>query len=201
MSTSYYTVCYLLLTRNTSFLKESNYIVFAIIIFFVLSYFYGIVLHEIGKIVFEHIKQFDNNTERLCEKPEGSSNNRLNRIELEFTQYIKSIRCFICKTDFNYALSKLKYSNCSLKKIDAYHSIYGQSRGLMISFIIHFMCLYLFCFVKMDSIPISTFQVIPYIFIFDFLMIILFQVRSYRYYMSWIRNVYYQYYFEFNKKT
>lgn len=203
ISTSYYTTCYILLTENSALLKESKYNVFAIVIFIFLSYFYGIILHEIGKIVYDHGIKFDieKNTNRLCEKYGCNSNNRLNKIDSEFEQYIKTIRCFVCKTDFNYALSDLKYSNCNLKKIDAYHSIYGQSRGLMISFIIHFICLYLFCLVKMESIHISTIQVIPCIFVFDFLMIILFQVRSYRYYMSWIRNVYYQYYFECNKKT
>ena len=58
MSTSFYLFCYWLLTGDI-IAKDSSNMVFVIIVFLILSYMYGIILHEIGKIIIDHFKSFD----------------------------------------------------------------------------------------------------------------------------------------------
>lgn len=200
ISASYYTFSYCLLTGNSRFLYDDNINAITIGVICIFSYLYGIILHETGKIVFDIGKRFnaEKKKKQLCEEQRESS---LLDIDTEYNEYIKKIRKFVYETDFNFALCKLKYSDCNTRKIDAYHSIYGQSRGLMISFVIHFALLFAFGYNRADIILTANIHYISYLAVFDCVMFVLFLIRSYRYFLSWIRNVYYQYYFLYHKRT
>ena len=103
---------------------------------------------------------------------------------------------FIKINSFHKILAVLKYSSEDRNKIDKYHSIYGQSRGLMFSFIINLISILVIVVLNYSnyiSMSLDWF-VVAVLLAFDIVMIILFFVRSYRYLLSWIRNVYIQYY-------
>ena len=115
-------------------------------------------------------------------------------MEDEFRDYTNKISFFVRYNEFNYSLNQLKYLGKN-KRIDSYHSIYGQARGMTISFIINIIFIIIICVESPNLIPYSNIRYIAYIIIFDCIMFVVFLIRTYRYYLSWIRNVYYQFYF------
>jgi len=195
MTTSYYAVCYSIVTGNYHYFIKSTS-VFKVLIFLIISYLCGIILHEIGKLIFDNLKTFD--AEKKKEEISNKTINQVsNNIEKEYINIIKKIKNFVCNNDFNYILGKLKYTAKSTRKIEAYHSIYGQARGMLVSFFINISFVVFLLVLNNDSMSYRNKLYVACIIVFDCIMIKIFYLRTYRYFLVWIRNVYYQAYFEF----
>lgn len=194
MSTAYYSLSYWIVTGDDNIWGiKSSFI--SIISLLMLSYLYGIILHEIGKLLFDDFERF--NSETIKNKLLNSSSKPRFKMEREFKENMNEICGFVEIYNFNYILGRIKYSDCDKRRIDSYHSIYGQARGLMISFILHILTLLLLCLIKPETIANQKKLYLGFIIAFDSIMIILFFIRAYRYFLTWIRNVYIMFFFEF----
>ncbi len=160
-----------------------------IIIYTAVAFFIGIILHEIGKIIADLIPCFElsNINTRIYEKEIKKCPRVLvfKRIKYEYQQaHIKNRIVRNKKVeDFEKAISVLKYNkDVSTSRVDKYHSIYALSRSLCLCFIIHAI----FVLFNWNTL----------LFITDILLACLFYLRTYRYFHSWVKNVYLQYYKE-----
>lgn len=157
-----------------------------VILYTAVAFFVGIVLHEIGKILADIVPWFclsDINTRMYKKDIQKRPVLLLKRIRYEYQQAHK--KNDIVKNnqvvDFDKAISSLKYNEkVNTKRIDKYHSIYALSRSLFLCFLIHaiIICFYWNLF----------------LFITDLFLMLLFFVRTYRYFYSWVKDVYLQYY-------
>ncbi len=186
--------------------------VITIIVFLMISYLYGIILHEFGKIVYDCFSLFKINTlinkTINIDKAESFFHKLpvISTIDVEFNNImtqtvsegsaVNAAKMYIKNNAFHSIIAKMKYSSEDRNKIDKYHSIYGQSRGLMFSFIINLISILVIVALNYSNyISMSIdWLIVTVLLAFDIVMIILFFVRSYRYLLSWIRNVYIQYY-------
>lgn len=118
---------------------------------------------------------------------------RLNVFKIIRKDYQKAIDTVIPKNiyleiKFEKAITFLKYNNIiSTKRIDTYHAVYALSRSLSLGHIVH-MIIVILSWMCTDN-GISA----VYIAI-DIMMAILFFERAYRYFYSWIKNIFIQYY-------
>ena len=160
-----------------------------IILYTAVAFFIGIVLHEIGKVIADLIPCFKLSkiNTRIYEKEIKMCPRILvfKRIRYEYQQSHIGNKLVKNKKveDFEKAISELKYNkNINTSRVDKYHSIYALSRSLCLCFIIHAI--------------IMLFSWNPFLLIADILFAHLFYLRTYRYFHSWVKNVYLQYYKE-----
>lgn len=170
-------------------ISESNKL---LILFTAVAYVVGAILHELGKFVVERDMLFEYKNAQKTVRPDDQSHKGLfYYISQENERIMRAAIPDITDDalDFDKAMSNLKYRDTTgTSRIDKYHSIYGLSRSLTICFIIH-------AFSGIMAIVIwNDIAYIPGIAL-DCVLALLFWVRTYRYYCSWIRNVLIQYHF------
>lgn len=173
-----------------------------IFLYTIVAYTVGIVLHELGKYSYDLLKWF--NSENISyfnlkstKKPAfrffkrmkydyNKSIDIVNKNNISLNSLLIAKKPKLC---FEEARSHLKYNNTNinLKRIDVYHSIYALSRSLSIAFLIHIIIV---------IISLSKyFETINWSFILiDILCAFLFLCRAYRYYLSWVKNTFIQYF-------
>lgn len=97
---------------------------------------------------------------------------------------LKQIYKYNPKITLDKMISYLKHNDLT-RVVDKYHSLYGLNRGILVGLSIHllFSCVMIF-FVCNKSLCFI---------IFDIYAIYIFYIRTYRYYTSWIKNVFVQY--------
>lgn len=162
-----------------------------IILYTAVAYFIGVILHEVGKIIWNI--PFD----RLKNKVKFKEYNPICPIRKIEEKTVDAITTTIdldefYETSFDKAISYLKYNNnISTKRIDLYHSVYAFSRSMLFSFAIHFF-ITLFSPLLLDPNWLS----LIFTLVIDAAIGLMFYVRAYRYFMSWTKNVYIQYFFE-----
>lgn len=154
------------------------------------AYLLGVVLHELGKIIIDAFPCFclsDINT-RIYQKDIKRCPKilLLKRIKYEHQQAHKKYGIVVNRdnkaVEFEKAICFLKYDkNVSTRRIDTYHSVYALSRSLCLCFLSHLI------------IVSHTTQNL-YLLFTDLILVFLFFIRTYRYFHSWVKNVYIQYY-------
>jgi len=171
-----------------------------IFLYTVVSYTVGVVLNELGKLSFDHIALFD--YEKIFYFDESLIKKKsifpFKQIRYSYNRTIKNIRkndillkdilSEVTPIPFEVARSKLKYHrNLNTERMDVYHSIYALSRSLSIAFVIHIVC------AIVSTLPcFTTIHVV--IIVLDGILAYVFFVRAYRYFLSWIKNTYIQYF-------
>lgn len=162
-----------------------------VILYTAVAYFLGVILHEVGKILADFIpcfRTYDTNTRIYKKVIHKRPNGLFRRIKYEYQQALMQNNIVhdnkneVEVIEFEKAISSLKYDkNNSTKRIDMYHSVYALSRSLCLCFLGHAIIL---AFVHWNLFLLIT----------DAIMALLFFERSYRYFHSWVKNVYLQYY-------
>lgn len=162
-----------------------------VILYTAVAYFLGVILHEVGKILADFIPCFrtdDINTRIYKKVIHKRPNGLFRKIKYEYQQVLMQNNTLPDNKnkgeviEFDKAISSLKYDkNISTKRIDTYHSVYALSRSLCLCFLGHAIIL---VFVHWNLFLLIT----------DAIMALLFFERSYRYFHSWVKNVYLQYY-------
>lgn len=163
-----------------------------IILYSVVAYTVGVVLHELGKMIADRIALFDFSEAKKQAYCEGTPKGFGAKIRAEHKEIIESFipKEAYQKMTFHAAVCDLKYKNgISVKRINLYHSIYAMSRGLFLCFSAHALAeIIAFLYKAKPS------NAVFYIVLFDVAMAVFFLERAYRYFLSWIRNVFTQYY-------
>ena len=160
-----------------------------VLLYTAVAYFLGVILHELGKMLWwsspDKIKNKIINKEYSIFCP-------IRKIEEENITAIESTIEYnaFSTTSFDKAISVLKYNNnINTKRIDLHHSAFAFSRSMFWCFFVHFwttLLSYVFINPNLCVLIIMCFMDI-------FIMYIL-GIRTYRYYFSWIRNCYLQYF-------
>lgn len=160
------------------------------------AYIVGVILHELGKIFADFISLFDfsNVNKRiknrnLKERPNWYRVFR--KIDYEYQEALaqNGITDMDNIIGFDKAISYLKYNETiSTKRIDTYHAVYALSRSLCLCFIGHSVCIWLSLLCNNNILSCIC------IFIVDCSCVLLFIIRTYRYFHTWVKNVYIQYY-------
>lgn len=178
-----------------SMLQEFNadYSLLLIFIFCVTAYIIGIYLHELGKLFCEiigsnfNVNQVADIKVKMCQCCFSESKKPLLH-PIKYRKYCVAQQLNKLKSDITLdeAISYLKHKEAT-KLIDKYHSIYGLTRGIFIGFCLHFSVFAILTIIhhfKLTMVCIS---------LFDIFSIYLFYIRTYRYYMTWVKNVFIQY--------
>ena len=187
-----------------------------ILMFTVVAYTVGTVLHELGKILFDRwdslnmqkVSYFDG----IDQRPAWFKIRK--QIQWEYNIHIASIkkghislRALLEdgidgeKITVSMANNKLTYKYGRPEKIGKTHAIYGLNRSLLIGFVIHLLtmvCMAIF----MHSRGLEfSWSLCVCLVLLDAALILVFFVRSYRYLLAYVRNVYIQYFFfEYDSK-
>lgn len=160
-----------------------------VIMYSVVAYCVGVVLHEIGKALAERTSWFSPATVINCMDPQMVEKRGLWwRIRLETAEIInESIKAPVSsQLNFHQAIAFLKFEGTMhTKRIDTYHSVYALSRSLALCFTFHITA-------EVLAIMFTELHCKAAIgmLIFDIIMAMIFLGRAYRYYHSWVRNAY-----------
>lgn len=163
-----------------------------IILYTAVAYVLGVILHETGKLLAGLIPCFYPPIVKELADYTGQPTRYGSGVKGEYVNAIESVipQKAYKEMNFEEAISNLKFNNnISTKRIDTYHSVYALARSLTLCFCIH--CgieLILWLSSEMSN---KSAEIIMFI---DFIMAILFFDRTYRYYYSWIRNIFVQYF-------
>lgn len=162
-----------------SILKEfqSDFSIMFIFLFCILAYYLGVVFHEIGKGITDLKGPFTFQT--LLKIKNEKRANIFTRRFVELTK-IQDCSPEEINTNIYDVLELVKKDKIDTSSIEKARSIYGLSRSITISFVIHIviLCVYL-C---NSYIVNATFWVVDAVFI------ILFLFRTIRYYYIWIQK-------------
>ena len=163
-----------------------------IILYSAVAYTTGVILHELGKLLAERTTLFSTSTVKNCSFCKMAHKGFGGKIREEYKSIVSSVipnKKYI-SMKFHEALNELKCdSKVCTKRIDTYHSVYGMSRSLSLSFIIHAV-------VELAVFLCGNFgdRVILIFIVADIILSIFFLNRAYRYFCSWVRNVFIQRY-------
>lgn len=171
------------------------------IMYSVVAYTIGVILHELGKVIVERHKCFYPNSVIKIFKSNAIDKEPGWRIRKEQKDIVNSI---IPKKEYNEeyfhtACTHIKYDkDFNSQKTNKYHSIYALSRSLTLCFSLHF-AIYPLVYLLGLILQITSFSLLDafvrlIITITDMLLSILFSIRTYRYYIAWIKNTIVQYY-------
>lgn len=162
-----------------STLKEfqSDFSIMFIFLFCILAYYLGVVFHEIGKGITDLKQPFTFNTLLKLRNKK-----HLNFFAKRFIALTNIKCCLPQNLNMNIydVLESIKRKNINISSIEKARSIYGFSRSVMISFIIHIVLLCIYTF--------NSYVVDVYFWIIDAIFIVLFLFRSVRYYYKWIQK-------------
>ena len=168
----------------------SDYSLLLILIYSVIAYLIGIVLHELGKWIFDvpqkyYIQQINEiiDTKRDFSK---RCNRWLHPNEYERYKVKRVLNNLKEDILLDEAISELKHEKRT-DVINKYHAIYGLSRGLFIG-----MCITLIISL-ITSFNIKLNQATLLILGINIFLLFILYCRTYRSYMEWIKNVFIQY--------
>jgi len=165
-----------------------------LILYTVIAYLIGVILHEAGKLFSDHI--FKLTPEKCLEKAFSPKKLKFpfRRVRNNFATAIKDIIQDEAYKEitFHKANYGLRFNrNADKKKIESYHAVYALSRSLFLCFFLH-----LFAEVAAYYDGSITCRNAIIMSILDVFLIILFWIRTVRYYYSWNKNLIIHYYVE-----
>lgn len=168
-----------------------------IILYTAVAYFAGVILHEAGKIIADFTKCFNfssiNSRCNLAISERPKFFHIFKRIKFEYKHTLNDNGINIdTLNSFDKAISCLKFGkNINTKRIDTYHSVYALSRSLCLCFLGHIILYSVYAIWACCG----NWSVKPnlWLIIFDIIAIALFFIRTYRYFHTWVKNVYLQY--------
>ena len=169
-----------------------NELYLIIILYTAVSYFIGVILQEIGKVLIDIIPMFDLRKADNFLNDKTTGKGLFKKIYNAFAKEVQETIPKANRSDISFykAYSYIKHSgNTNTKKIDKYHSVYALARSLSLCFFTHF----LFQGVSWLWLSAPSFPSLV-IMSTDLLLVVLFMERSYRYFNSWIREAFVQYY-------
>ena len=156
---------------------QSDFSIMFIFLFCILAYCLGVVYHEIGKAIHDLKPPFTFHT-LLKLRNKKHLNVFIKRfITLTSTECCPFENLNMTVYD---ALESVKRKNANISSIEKSRSIYGFSRSLMISFVMH---VFLLCIYVCKSYLINM-----AFWIADLFFIALFLFRTIRYYYIWIQK-------------
>ena len=174
-----FTIIYLYNIDIISVLKDfqSDFSIMFIFLFCILSYYLGVVFHEIGKCINDLKKPFTFHT--LSKYRDKKHPNIFIKRFIALT----NTKCYsFDNQNMNIydVLESIKRKNINVSSIEKARSIYGFSRSITISFIIH---VFLLCIYVCNSYIVNTM-----FWIVDSIFIVIFLHRTIRYYYIWIQK-------------
>lgn len=176
--------------------EEFSQVYLLIFLYTAVAYTIGIILHELGKWIYEGPFLFkERKITTGININDKSMFPPIRQIQEEYEETIKCIiqpkewpKFFASNMCFKKAYLCLKYDEkTTTGRVDTYHSIYGLSRSLFVAFVLHIGIVILS--------NVSTFPSIHILLILvDVALILIFYCKAYRFYLNWIKNTYIQYY-------
>ena len=167
---------------------DSGYII--AILYTAVAYTVGVVLHELGKLVSDHI--FKLSPQRIKAVADYVPKNYRIVMRKEYKLAIEANiprEHYEC-AEFDKANSELKYNQIASKKAESTHAIYALSRSLFLCVVLH-----IFFFVGLAlRLGQIGWRALVVILLIDAVLAMLFAIRTYRYYYAWIKNVFIQHY-------
>lgn len=164
-----------------------------LILYTMVAYFVGVVLHEVSKLIVERLNSFE--IQKI--KSFAYNGTRHKGIGCHIKNHYKeAIESNILdegeyqKLNFDKAMCCLKYTNkTGTARIDRYHSVYALARSLAVCFMSHsIICLVSAMVENNASREVSS------IIMLDLVLFFVFSERTYRYLCLWIENTFIQYY-------
>ena len=173
-----------------------------IILYTAIAYIIGVILHEAGKLIADTFNCFSfqliNTRNNISSLRHPKIFHILYRIRYEYKQELDNNGIDIDKVvNFDRAISYLKYDEgTSTKRIDTYHAVYALSRSLCLCFLGHIVLSLIVIAIILLPCYLNNWDCKPYIYfcVIDFILLLLFFLRTYRYFHTWVKNVYIQYY-------
>lgn len=171
---------------------EQGYMV--IILYTVVAYMIGVILHEAGKLFSDHFLKLT--PEKCMKNAYGRENvgKFFGGVRNDFKTSIEENIPEVAhkKIPFHQANYGLRLnSKADKKKVESYHAVYALSRSLFLCFLIHplaeVLALITGCVTWWNALIMI---------ILDAGCIFLFWVRTIRYYYSWVKNLVIHYYME-----
>ena len=161
---------------------QCDYSLLIIFAFCLLSYFCGVIFHELGKGISDMIKPFDLNTIfRLRSKRLLFLKKRL----IKFTLSIDENKYTSKNPSVYDAMNYIRNNNIDkMARIDKSRSIYGFSRGSAIGIIAHAILLVVYAFAAKSWNSIIGFSII------DLFLCTIFLFRTFRYKYIWIEKAF-----------
>lgn len=193
-----------------------------IILYTVIAYVVGVVLHELGRFIADLFNLFRANDIQLTiseDQKSVPSTSGFSKTKKSFKSFGKRLSIFkqirlknitkinsiingnkSCEVSFETAISTIKFRNLSsLLQVDKHHSIYALARSLSLTFLLH-LVVSLFVACHSYKTPNFSYAISPLYYICDCALAFLFFLRAYRYFYSWVKSVYLQYYYITNSK-
>lgn len=176
--------------------EELSQVYLLIFLYTAVAYTIGIILHELGKWIYEgHLLFKDKEIKTGIKINDKSIFPPIRQIQEDYDETIKCIiqpkewtEFFADNMCFKKAYLCLKYDEkITTRRGDTYHSIYGLSRSLSVAFILHIVIVIISNLSSFASIHIMLLLV-------DVALVLIFYCKAYRFYMNWIKNTYIQYY-------
>ena len=181
-----------------------------IFVFITLAYPLGVIFHELGKILFDlfpsyKIKNVVAKIETIIvtEKCPKISNKEIPFFNKKYKSSAESLLPYYrkcCKgkqsafVPFEIARSEIKYKDKrGTTRIDKHHAVYAFARSMFLYFSLNFFVGVIYCIGHNCSCAFSTILLVS-----DFVFAVLFLIRTKRYYISFVKNTYLQY-FTMNK--
>lgn len=164
-----------------------------LILYTMVAYFVGVVLHEVSKLIVERLNSFE--IQKI--KSFAYNGTRHKGIGCHIKNHYKeAIESNILdveeyqRLNFDRAICCLKYiNNTSTVRIDKYHSVYALARSLAVCFMSHIII----CLVS-AMVENNASREVSSIIMLDLVLFFIFLERTYRYLCLWIENTFIQYY-------
>lgn len=190
------------LQRTLRFLGVSNPEILTgnvlIILYTAVAYMVGVVLHELGKLLCDHLFNLTPHRCRMAADYLISSPIPSKGIRREYKNTIEANipKKIYEEIPFEKAVAFLKYAHKSgKKKYESYHAFYALARSLTLIFSIHAFLEIVWIFIGNGCCKGSLCVVL-----IDIALAVLFAVRTRRYCYTWVKNVYVQYYLLYVKE-
>ena len=175
---------------------QSDYSLLIIFILSVAAYFVGTILHEAGKMFCDF---FFAAPEEVIKGEKPGKRGKWNVVRLirydfyettaagisEYKQKEKVVSDEEKAAVLELMIAELKNSDAA-KIIDRYHALYGLTRGIMMGILIHLITMVVLIFSHFGTAMLV-------VTLLDLILLAILMLRSYRYYLGWIKCVLNQY--------
>ena len=170
---------------------SENYLL--LILYTMVAYFVGVVLHEVSKLIVERLNSFE--IQKIKRFAYNGTRHKGIGCHIK-NHYKEAIESNIIdeeeykELNFDRTLCCLKYTNnTGTVRIDKYHSVYALARSLAVCFMSHIIICLISAMVENNaSREVSS------IIMFDLVLFFIFLERTYRYLCLWIESTFIQYY-------
>lgn len=170
---------------------SENYLL--LILYTMVAYFVGVVLHEVSKLIVERLSSFE--IQKIKSFAHNGTRHKGIGCHIK-NHYKEAIESNIFdegeyqRLNFDRAICCLKYTNnTGTVRIDKYHSVYALARSLAVCFMSHIIICLFSAMVENNAI-----REVSSIIMLDLVLFFMFLERTYRYLCLWIESTFIQYY-------